>query len=229
MCIRDRIWADAPLTDPQTALIGGSDSDPYALRSPSSTPAFEQAAAARVEPLRSENEHVSFLQHKLKPSFWQSRTTRIVLGLVLLALLVALVVQIFVSQRDRIAALEPATQPLLLALCAWQGCTVSPLRQIESVVIDSSSFSRLRGDDYRLAFSLKNKAPIEIAMPAVELALTDPQDQAVIRRVIHPAEFGAVSDRLAAASVWNGTIALNVKPGAYGERIAGYRLLAFYP
>lgn len=223
------IWADAPLTDPQTALIAGYERDAYDLPSPAAPPKMAPAAAARFESPTSEKENLSFLQDKPKPSFWQSRTTRIVLWLVLLALLVALAVQIVVSQRDRIAALEPATQPMLLALCAWQGCTVAPLRQIESIVIDSSSFSRIRGDDYRLGFALKNKAPIDIAMPAIELALTDPQDQPVIRRVIHPAEFGAASDRMAGGSMWNGAISLNVKPGANGERIAGYRLLAFYP
>ncbi len=222
------IWTDAPLTDPQTALIGGFEPDADAFARPMPSRAESTAATRREQPTP-ENEHLSFLRVKRNASFWQNKTTRIVLWLVLLALLVALVVQVFVSQRDRVAALEPATRPLLLALCAWQGCTVSPLRQIESVVIDSSSFSRIRGDDYRLGFSLKNKAPIEIAMPAMELALTDPQDQPVIRRVIHPGEFGAPSDALAAASVWSGTIALNVKPGTGGERIAGYRLLAFYP
>lgn len=222
------IWTDAPLTDPQTALIGGLEPDAggSARAKPSGA---EPATAIRAESPTPENEHLSFLRVKRNASFWQNKTTRIVLWLVLLALMVALAVQVFVSQRDRVAALEPATRPLLLALCAWQGCTVSPLRQIESVVIDSSSFSRIRGDDYRLGFSLKNKAPIEIAMPAIELALTNPQDQPVIRRVIYPGEYGAPSDTLGAASAWSGTIALNVKPGANVERIAGYRLLAFYP
>ena len=227
--IDEPIWTDAPHTDPQTALMGGSESDTDLLHDPAIPSTRKSPTAARVEPPRSENEHLSFLQDKRAPSFWHNKTVRIVLWLVFMALLVALAVQVFLSQRDRIAALEPATQPMLLALCAWQGCTVSPLRQIESIVIDSSSFSRIRGDDYRLGFSFKNKAAIEIAMPAIELALTDPQDQPVIRRVIHPTEFGAVSDRMAGASVWNGSIALNVKPSAKGERIAGYRLLAFYP
>lgn len=223
------IWADAPLTDPQTALMDAPEPAAHAVSGHATARTDEPRAAAAMKPREVRDEQVSFLQHKHKSSFWQNRTTRIVLWLLLLALLVGLAVQVFVSQRDRIAALAPSTRPMLLALCAWQGCAVSPLRQIESVVIDSSSFSRIRGDDYRLGFSLKNKASIQIAMPAIELALTDPQDQPVIRRVIHPAEFGAASDAIAGASAWNGTIALNVKPGANGERIAGYRLLAFYP
>ena len=50
---------------------------------------------------------------------------------------------------------------------------MGPLRQIDSVVIDSSAFSKVKGDVYRLSLTLKNTAPIDLAMPAVELSLTD--------------------------------------------------------
>lgn len=149
--------------------------------------------------------------------------------LVLLALLVLLVFQIVLKERNRIAALEPATRPVLQALCSMAGCSLSPLRQIESIVIDSSTFSRIRGDDYRLGFALRNTAPIAIAMPAIEFSLTDPQDQAVIRRVIQPAEFAAGTLSLAKSSVWTGSLSMSVRPSANTDRIAGYRLLAFYP
>jgi len=227
--VAEPMWTDAPQTDPQTALIGtpADATDPFAAHARRDSIAPE--TAARVHDADAGMPRVSFLQGNNAPSFWQRRVTRIVLLVLLLVLLAALAAQILASQRDRIAALEPGTRPMLMALCAWQGCSVAPLRQIESVVIDSSSFSRIRGDDYRLGFSLKNTAPIDIAMPAIELALTDPQDQAIIRRVILPAEFGAVSASLTRASVWNGSLALNVKPVANSDRIAGYRLLAFYP
>ena len=146
-----------------------------------------------------------------------------------MVLLAVLAAQVLAKERNRVAAMQPSMRPVLEALCAVTGCRISALRQIESVVIDSSSFSRVRGDDYRLGFSLRNTATIDIAMPAIELALTDPRDQAVIRRVIMPAEFGAPSPALASASVWTGSLALNVQPGASSDRIAGYRLLAFYP
>ena len=51
------------------------------------------------------------------------------------------------------------------------------------MVIDSSAFSRLRGDVYRLAATYKNTAAVPIEAPALELTLTDPQDQPVVRRV----------------------------------------------
>ena len=172
---------------------------------------------------------VTFLRDSDKPSIWRRPVVRWSLAFVVLALLALLIVQVVRMQRDRIAAVEPATRPLLQAMCDLTGCALAPLRQIESIVIDSSSFSRVRGDDYRLGFSLRNTAPIAIAMPSIELSLTDPQDQAVIRRVIGPAEFGSGVVTLAKASVWSGSLALSVRSGIQTDRIAGYRLLAFYP
>ena len=92
---------------------------------------------------------------------------------------------------------------------------------------DSSSFSKLRGDGYRLMFTLKNTAGFEVAMPAMELTLTDIQDQPVIRRVLQPQEFGGNTVSLGVLSEWQAQLTLSASGG--GQRIAGYRLLAFYP
>ena len=187
-------------------------------------------APADLPPEHDPAPEVSFLRKGTSDaSFWRRRSVRIVLFLLALFLGAALVAQVLIRERNRIAQFEPASRPVLVALCAVAGCEVGPLQQIESVVIDSSSFGRLRADHYRLAFSLRNTAPVGVAMPAIELSLTDTQDQALIRRVILPGEFGAPAPALAADSDWSGTLTLNVRPAPGTERIAGYRLLAFYP
>ena len=172
---------------------------------------------------------VSFMRESKPKTIWQRRGFRIVLLVVLVLLLAVLAAQVLVHERDRIAAAEPAARPALLALCAWSRCALSPLRQIESIVIESSSFALTRGDNYKLAFSLRNNALLDLAMPAIELALTDAQDQPLIRRVILPSEFGAASSRLAAGSEWGSSVSVSVKASANMDRIAGYRMLAFYP
>ena len=97
--------------------------------------------------------------------------------------------------------------------CAGRSnCTVRPPRQIDSLAIDSSAFNKLRGDAYRLSVTLKNQASTEVAMPALELTLTDAQDQAVVRRVLMPAELGAHPGVIAAGSEWSGSVALAVAP-----------------
>ena len=196
-------------------------------------PAEEQAPAASPlsapRPVEHDLPDVSFMRNSKQKTIWQRRGVRIVLLVVVLLLLAALAAQVLIHERDRIAAVEPAARPGLLALCAWSRCALSPLRQIESIVIESSSFTLTRGDNYKLAFSLKNNALLDLAMPAIELALTDAQDQPLIRRVILPTEFGAASSPLAAGSEWSSSVAVSVKKSANMDRIAGYRMLAFYP
>ena len=68
----------------------------------------------------------------------------------------------------------------------------------------------------------------ELATPALELTLTDAQDRPVMRRVLLPAELGDMP-AMAAAAELAVKLPIAVVPGAASEKIAGYRLLAFYP
>ena len=172
-------------------------------------------------------EGVSFVRDARRKAFWRRPAVRAVLSMVALVLLGALGAQVAVKERDRIAAMEPRARPFLQELCARLQCRVEPLRQIESLAIDSSSFSKLRTDTYRLSFTIKNNAPLALAMPAIELALTDSGDQPVLRRVLLPADLGVTTPVLAAGGEWTGTFPLGVS--GVGARIVGYRLLAFYP
>jgi hypothetical protein len=181
------------------------------------------------EPVRDDAPVLSFMRDAQDRSVRRRPFVRPALWLLVVLLLAALAAQVLIHHRDRIVSIEPSTRPLLLALCRLAQCELSALRQIESIVIESSSFGRVRGDNYRLGFSLKNNSALDLAMPSIELSLTDSQDQALVRRVIHPAEFGAAARLLGAGSDWNGALSLSVKPTPNSERITGYRVLAFYP
>lgn len=172
---------------------------------------------------------VSFLLDKKADSFWHKPLLRATLLMLSLALLLGLAGQIVFHERDRIVASQPGLRPWLLALCGPLNCTLSPLRRIESIVIDSASFTKIRGDSYRLNFTLKNTAGIALAVPAIELTLTDSLDQPAVRRVFLPTELGVQSDTLAAGSEWSASFAMAVKAGGPVDRIAGYRLFVFYP
>ncbi len=171
----------------------------------------------------------SFLRKKEERSFWSQPLTRATLFLLSVALLLGLAGQIALHERDRLATLHPSLKPGLLALCEPLSCTVSPLRKIESIVIDSSSFARIRGDAYRLNFTLKNTADSALAVPAIELTVTDSLDQVLVRRVFLPAELGVKSDTLAAGFEWPASQAVALNAGVGADRVVGYRLLAFYP
>ena len=130
--------------------------------------------------------------------------------------------------RDRIAAFEPRVRPLIDWLCQHAGCTVAPLKRIEAIAIDSSSFKKDRDNAYRLNLAIKSSATVAIAMPSVELTLTDAQDQPVLRRVLTPSEMGA-AEVMAPLGEWSASLPISVTADNVAARIAGYRVVAFYP
>lgn len=172
---------------------------------------------------------LSFMRPTRQPSRWHRPLVRATLLVLSLLLVLGLALQLLVHERDRVAAIEPGLRPLVEEVCLLAGCEVRPLRQIESVVIDSSAFSKIKGDLYRLSLTLKNNAPVDLAMPAVELALTDSLDHALIRRVLQPEDLGVQEGVIRAGGETQTTLLLTVKTNGNGERVAGYRLLAFYP
>jgi predicted Zn finger-like uncharacterized protein len=183
--------------------------------------------------LQSEDEagvhDVSFVRDARRKAVWARPKVRAALLFTALVLTVTLALQIAVHDRDRLAAAQPALQPWLASLCSVLNCRIAPPRQIDAIAIDSSSFNKLRGDAYRLNVTLKNQAGISVAMPALELTLTDGQDQPLVRRVLMPAELGPGRSVIAAASEWSGSLAMAVPADGTGARVTGYRLLAFYP
>ncbi|MCG2595323.1 zinc-ribbon domain-containing protein [Ramlibacter sp. XY19] len=172
---------------------------------------------------------VSFVRQARRKAFWRRPVVRTLMLLSALLLAAALAGQWAYQERDRLALSQPALRPALQMLCDQLRCTLGPPRQIEAVAIDSSGFNKLRSDTYRLSFTLKNSAGVPVAAPAMELTLTDAQDQPLLRRVLTPAELGAPDNVIPAASDWSGAVGIVVLPSSGGPRIAGYRLLAFYP
>ncbi len=177
---------------------------------------------------------VSFVRDARRKAFWRKPVVRLVLGVFSLMLAALLLLQVVIQQRDGLAALEPRLAPWLQVACEYLQCEIGPLRHIEAIVIDSSSFNKLSSDAYRLGFSLKNTGSTSVAMPSLEVTLTDSQDQPLLRRVLTPAQFGAASEMLGARSEFSGLVALQASASdttgtALPLRVAGYRVLAFYP
>ena len=183
---------------------------------------------------------VSFVRDARRRAFWRKPLVRFVLSLVALLLACVLVLQVVIMQRDSLAAFEPSLKPWLQMLCERLACQVGPVRQIESIVIDSSSFNK--SDDagvYRLYFSLKNTGTAPLAMPSLEVSLTDIQDQVVLRRVLSPSQFGAANAMLLAKADFSAGLNLQLvasttpadplTPVSAPWRVVGYRLLVFYP
>jgi hypothetical protein len=210
--------------DPAAARIDSLDDDHHHHDHGHDHGDYDKDVAGDDLPL----EDVTFVREARRKALWQRAPVRLALVLVLLVLASVLALQIAVQERDRLASLQPGALPLLQGICESLGCRVGPPRRIDAISIDSSGFTKLQPDTYRLNFTLKNQALLPVAVPALELTLTDSQDQPVLRRVLTPRELGAPAETMASASDWSSSVAIAVA-GTGAGRIAGYRLLAFYP
>lgn len=203
------------------------DTDPMSSVSPPAPSRFD-VDSGEGDSLSDADLDVSFVRQARRKAFWRRPGVRILLSLVGLLLGAALLLQAAWHDRDRLALAQPGLKPALEQMCELLQCQLGAPRQIEALVIESSGFNRLRSDTYRLSFSLRNSAPTAVALPLMELTLTDTQDQPVARRVLTPAELGAPEPVIAATGEWSANVGLAVSLNG-GARIAGYRLLAFYP
>jgi predicted Zn finger-like uncharacterized protein len=142
-----------------------------------------------------------------------------VVGLTLLLFL-----QLAYVQRDAIVASWPESEPVIRHVCQSFGCQVSPLREAEGVVIDSSGLVK-RSEDHILTWSVRNTTSRVLGMTALELSLMDGQGKLVMRTVMLPEQTGA-PQVLASGQSWSGSLRVTL---AQELNFSDYRLLSFYP
>lgn len=184
-------------------------------------------APAQAAPAPARAEEPSFVRAARRQAFWRSAPVRVSLWVLCVLLTGLLAVQIAWHERDRLAAQTPALRPLLIQLCAALDCDLHPYRHIAAVQIDSSGLSKVgHGDSYQLQVTLKNTSVVDVAMPALELSLTDAQEAVLVRRVLLPDEWGGPAV-LPAASEWSVRTPVALQGAA--SQLSGYRVLAFYP
>nr|WP_315261942.1 zinc-ribbon and DUF3426 domain-containing protein [uncultured Limnohabitans sp.] len=139
-------------------------------------------------------------------------------------LVLALLLQFVVAQRNWLGAEEPALRPILSALCA---CEVTWPREPEAVLIESSSFTENPQGGYTVQLRLKNTQHHPVAMPALELSLTDLQDQVLVRRVFSAKELSG-KDHVQALRDVRSTLNFDLDDKV-SKRITGFRAFVFYP
>ncbi|KAA0182527.1 DUF3426 domain-containing protein [Cupriavidus gilardii] len=93
--------------------------------------------------------------------------------------------------RTELAGRVPALRPWLEAACAPLGCRVPPAKQLSALRIDGSQLQMPDAgtEDYLLTMTLRNEGRAVVALPAIELVLTDAQDRPLQRRVLMPADY----------------------------------------
>lgn len=151
----------------------------------------------------------------------------------LLALLL-LLVQALVQFRVELAVLWPESKPALRALCATLGCKLPLPHKVDLLGLEASDLHpdpRNKGQ-LVLTATLKNRAPFAQTYPDLELTLTDTADQALLRKILVPAEYLPKNVDASPGFAANGELALTlslVPAGSAYATAAGYRLYLFYP
>ncbi|SCU90487.1 conserved hypothetical protein [Cupriavidus necator] len=147
-------------------------------------------------------------------------------------LAIAAAVQVVYLARSQLAGQFPMLRPALEAACAPLGCDVPPWRDIDALRIETSQLQRQDedGDTYLLAVTLRNLGRASTALPAIELVMTDLQDQLLLRRVLQPAEYLEPSQKAFAAQGLRAGMELPVRVRFRTQQApANYRVLIFYP
>ncbi|HZF79112.1 MAG TPA: zinc-ribbon and DUF3426 domain-containing protein [Rubrivivax sp.] len=168
----------------------------------------------------------SFVRRAEQAQRWrQPRVRAMLAGSSALAALV-LALQITHAYRDRLAANAPGLRGALVAACQVLGCSVGPPRALEQVSVESSGLVRVEKSNlYRLAVALRNRADHDVALPALEVTVSDGQGKLLARRVLLAAEMGSGQTSLAAGRdvLLQATLQITTEP------LAGYTVELFYP
>ena len=158
------------------------------------TPAVTTAATAAAPAAAPAASLPGFLRapHRRRAPAWQ--------WAVLLALALALLLQVLLADRDHLAA-NPTLRPLLTTLCQPLGCDLPPWREPAAITMIERDVQPLPGRTGVLVVqaSFRNDARWEQALPDIELTLASADGQVAGRRRFTPADYHArdVNARLA--------------------------------
>ena len=168
----------------------------------------------------------SFLVRAERAERWRRPGVRLALSALALIGAVGLAAQVANAFRDRIVASAPSWRPAMQQVCAALGCTVGDYRQIDALSVESSGLVRAEGAPvYRLAVTLRNRAAVEVAAPALDLALTDAQGKPIARRVLQMSDLYLPLRTLKPGS----ELPIQVSLGIGDRPVSGYTVEIFYP
>jgi len=145
----------------------------------------------------------------------------------LAALLLAL--QALVHYRVELAVAAPTLKPILRQAYGWFGVDLPLPRKAELLAIEHSDLHPGNSGQLLLSATLKNRAGYALAYPDIELTLTDLGDQALLRKVIAPADYLPPGMDADAGFEGNAELAFNLTLETGVTGAAGYRIYLFYP
>lgn len=168
-----------------------------------------------------------FIRHAGRPRRAPGLGSGWALGLSVMLALLSLGTQITHHFRDAIAARWPQTKTTLQAACAWVPCRVGLPMRIEDLAVENTALIHtIPGSDaFKLSVNLRNRGSFAVALPSVDLSLTDASGQLVARRALAPTDFPAAPPGLDSGA----ETTLSLMLSSSDKRVTGYTVEVFYP
>jgi predicted Zn finger-like uncharacterized protein len=221
--------ADSQTVEPQT--VDFQAVDPVLSVAPGEPgqgePHPEAAAFSDFAAAEQTSSSPDFIRHADDARRWKRSGARLALAFAVLLALLGLGAQVTHHFRDTIAARLPQTKSALVTACAWVPCQVGLPRRIDDLAVENTSLTHtIPGSDaFKLTVSLRNRGSFAVALPSVDLSLTDATGQLVARRALAPRDFSA-----SAAGLNSGAdTTLSLMLSASDKKVTGYTVEVFYP
>lgn len=230
----DSLGAPNDVATTATGERAPREPEPAADRSDGDAEGEAVAAAGSSAPDSGESDGATatsagFLQDEPEP---RQKAAKIFYAVAAIVLALMLSLQVLMSLRAEIAAQWPATRPALARLCQAMGCSVGWPMRGEMLAVVGSELQSLPGTDaLELTAVVRNRAAVTLALPALEVTLTDTQNRALARRIFAPVDYLAAKD--AAARIADGLeagadLTVRITFEARGLSVAGFVVYPFY-
>lgn len=186
----------------------------------------DDATRAQYRAAFSQTQELNFVRKAARDAFWRSPRVRLgmLIGSVLLVLSLAL--QYLVHNRNHLAAGSDAMHARMQGFCRLLGCTISPLRQLEVLEIEGSTFQNDGDGVFTLSWSVRNRGKLRVLTPELALSLRDDADQTLLRRTIRPGELPSAPETIGPGQQWQAQQTLKIT--AHEQAVTGYQLQIFY-
>jgi hypothetical protein len=212
---------EAPLPQREEVL---PDDEPHlydelaaaATATPSKTALPSQPQAQRVPPTRPSRSAAP------KPVNAHSGPGRALIG----ALLVLLALQVGFQGRNALAEAFPESASWLQSLCPKGRCG---LRLNNALSIEDANFTTTGPKLFHLSATVANRSALVLEAPLLALTLTDAADHTIARKVYPPQDWSATSSTVPGGTRAAATLWIQWDEASSQQRVAGYRLQAFYP
>jgi len=195
---------DTSTPDTELATLTVTDSGAFALES-----------AVRPDFVRRADRHAR----------WQSTSVRSALAVACVLAALLLAAQAANHHRDILAARWPSLLPLLTAWCRAPQCRIEAPRRIDEVLVESTALTRAAAQDaFVLSVTLRSRSDLTLALPSIDLTLTDANGRLVARRALAPRDFSA-----AEVIAPHAETPLQVTLSTGAAAVVGYTVEIFYP